>query len=99
MSDEDSVAELLKRQSTDGDDAPPMSFVDWTPERDLLTTIGDILNQLHATLIAANSKNGDRPSTDPLPRPVSVVEKVERRQIIELHDDIVSKFLPGRQIE
>lgn len=99
MADEDSVAELLKRQSTDGDDAPPMSFVDWTPERDLLTTIADILNQLHATLVAVNSKKGDRPNIEPLPRPISVVEKVERKQIKEMHNDIVSKFLPGRQIE
>lgn len=99
MTDEDSVAELLKRQDIDGDDAPPMSFVDWTPERDLLTTIADILNQLHATLVAVNSEKGKRPDIDPLPRPTSVVEKVEHKQIKELHNSIVAQFLPNRQIE
>lgn len=96
MTDEDTLAELLKRQGIDGDDVPPMSFVDWTPERDLLTTIADILNQLHATLVAANSERGKRPDIDALPRPASVVEKVERRQIKELHNSIVAQFLPGR---
>jgi hypothetical protein len=97
MTDEDSVKQLLNR--VDGDKSPPMSYVGWTPERDLLTTIADILNGIHATLVQVNDERGNRPDIDPLPRPTTVIDRVERIQTIELYDSIVSQFLPGKARE
>jgi hypothetical protein len=98
LSDVDSVRELLARG--DGDDEEPrLSFVDWTPERDLLTTIADILNGIHATLIQVNDERGRRPDIGALPRPTTVIEKVEKQQIIALHQSIVAQFLPHKRTE
>lgn len=72
-------------------------MVDWTPERDLLTTIVDVLNQLHATLIAVNSEGGKRPDFKAMPRPYTAIGQVERDIAYEEHLERVRQFLPNRQ--
>lgn len=91
MSDADSVVELLERSGTE-----PTTFgtLGWTYERELLTLIVDILNQMHATLVQVNSDNGKRPPVEPMRRPVTVLDKVEAQQGLLAHQERVRKFLP-----
>lgn len=91
MGDDESVIEMLNR-SVEASTA--FGTLDWTHERELLTLIVDVLNQLHATIIQVNSEKGKRPAIDPMPRPVTVLNKIETQQNIAAHQERVKKFLP-----
>lgn len=91
MGDDDSVAEMLNRPVSE---SASFGTLDWTHERELLTLIVDVLNQLHATIIQVNSDKGKRPAIDPMPRPVTVLNKVETQQNMAAHQERVRKFLP-----
>jgi hypothetical protein len=92
MDDGDSVAEMLRRSGTQ----TTFGFLGWTYERELLTLIVDVLNQMHATMVQVNSADGKRPSVEMLRRPVTALNKVEAQQGILEHQERVAKFLPGR---
>jgi len=89
VADEDSVRRLLSDKPGDG----RLSMAGWTPERDLLTTIAEILNEMHATLIQANSEKGKRPATERMPRPWTAFEKVAAKQAYDEHKQRVRLFL------
>lgn len=91
MGDDESVIEMLNRSV---ETSTAFGTLDWTHERELLTLIVDVLNQLHATIIQANSEKGKRPAIDPMPRPVTVLNKIETQQSIAAHQERVKKFLP-----
>lgn len=92
MADADSVSELLKRSGADN--IATFGMLDWTHDRELLTLIVDVLNQMHATLVQVNSSDGKRPAVEPMRRPVTVLDKIEAQQNIEDHRERVAKFLP-----
>jgi hypothetical protein len=94
MNDEESI-ELLKQQ-TPADKPSDMDILGWTAERELLTTIVDVLAQIHATLIQVHSEGHKRPPVEPMRRPVTVLDKVEAKRAIEDHRELVRKLLPGR---
>lgn len=71
-----------------------MPLAGWTTDHELLTTIIDILNHLHATLIQVNDEKGRRPDVQPMPRPITALAKVEVRQAVAHHRELVAKFLP-----
>ncbi len=74
----------------------PKSFgmLDWTYERELLTTVCDLLQQLHASFIQANSDGGKRPKVEPMPRPKTALDRLEARQVVEEHRSLVRLMLP-----
>lgn len=92
MEDGDSVAEMLRRSGTQ----TTFGLLGWTYERELLTLIVDVLNQMHATMVQVNSADGKRPAVEMLRRPVTALNKVEAQQEILDHQERVAKFLPGR---
>lgn len=94
MQDEDAVNEMLRRQHRDDDKSVELGFLGWTPERDLLTTICDVLQQIHATLVQVNSENGQRPDVKPMVRPRGVIEKVEAKQALIDHRERVKLLTP-----
>lgn len=93
LADPESVEEILNRQRENGS-KPSIPLAGWTTEHDLLTTIIDVLNNLHATLIQVNDERGRRPDVTPLPRPSTALEKVEAKQAIEVHRRLVAMALP-----
>lgn len=92
MADGDSVAEMLRRSG--GKDSRSFGLVGWTYERELLTLIVDVLNQMHATIVQANSTDGKRPAVEMLKRPITALNKIEARQTARDHQERVAKFLP-----
>lgn len=86
------MAELLGNR--DASAQYDMPLVGWTTDHDLLTTIIDVLNNLHATLIQVNDGKGRRPDVAPLPRPATALAKVEAKQLIENHRRLVAMLLP-----
>jgi hypothetical protein len=92
MNDEESI-ELLRRQASEVK-KPELSILGWTPERDLLATAVDVLNEMHATLIQINSKDAKRPPVVHMRRPVTALDRIEAKQIAEDHKERVRKFLP-----
>lgn len=90
MDDEDAASRLLDN-NTDG---PAFGMLDWTYERELLTTICDLLAQFHATFIQANSSDGKRPSISPLPRPKTALDRLAARRAREAHEARVRMLRP-----
>lgn len=90
MQDPEAVENLMRKSGKD----KGLSLVDWRTEHDLLTTIIDLLNNLHATLIQVNDEKGRRPDVQPMPRPHTALNKVEAKQAVQSHFELVAKFLP-----
>jgi hypothetical protein len=90
MEDPESVERMLRKS----DKKNKIPLVGWRTEHDLLTTIIDLLNSMHATLIQVNDEKGRRPEVHPMPRPHTALTKVEAKQAIRQHFELVSKFLP-----
>jgi hypothetical protein len=93
MNDTDSVEILQKRKKPA--EETQLTTLGWTAERDLLTSIVEVLAHIHATLIQVHSKEGKRPDVEPLRRPHTIVDRVEARQAWEEHRERVSKMLPA----
>jgi hypothetical protein len=92
MEDPEAVERLMQRSS--GGDKKGLTLVGWRTEHDLLTTIIDLLNHLHATLIQVNDEKGRRPDVTLMPRPGTALTKVEAKKAIQQHRDLVARFLP-----
>lgn len=90
MDDEDAVAAL--QAEPDGPSAFGMQG--WTYERELLTTVVDVLGQLHASFIQANSDDGKRPKVEPMLRPRTALDRMRSRQVLEEHRNLVRLLRP-----
>jgi vacuolar-type H+-ATPase subunit I/STV1 len=93
LKDEETAELLWDRAATD--QPTTMDTVGWTPERELLTTIVDVLSEMHATLIQVNTKDGKRPPVERMSRPTSIFEKIEHKQAVEAHRERVRKLIGG----
>lgn len=62
---------------------------------ELLANQLDELRELHATLIAVNSKKGKRPKVPPTPRPESAVMRLEKQRTMAILADIEQRMLPS----
>lgn len=91
MDDPESVQEILDRPGSKSKGIP---LVGWASEHDLLTTIIDVLNNVHATLIQVNDEKGRRPEVSPMPRPITAVTRVEAKQAIDEHRRRVAMMTP-----
>lgn len=89
MNDPEAVEELVKKSGK-----KEMSLAGWKTEHDLLTTIIDVLNNLHASLIQVNDEKGRRPEVAPMPRPATALTKVESKHAMQQHLELVAKFRP-----
>lgn len=89
MDDDRIVEELLGKGRPAG-----LTLAGWTYERELLTTIVDVLNQLHATLIQVNSEKGDRPPVDALPRPKTALDRIQAQRAVREHRARVALMRP-----
>lgn len=65
----------------------------WTYERELLTTVVDVLGQIHATLIQVNSENARRPVVEPMRRPKTALDRVEAKRSVAEHEERVRQWL------
>jgi hypothetical protein len=74
-------------------EATTFGMRDWTYDRELLTLLVDEIRSLHSTLIGVNSK-GRAPKFSPLPRPVTAVDRVQRRQRMQRHHTLVALVRP-----
>lgn len=68
---------------------PSRSFLEWTPEAELLTYVGDVLNQLVAITVAVNSKDGKMQRVDPLPRPKRALDAL----LVKVRDDLADAWI------
>lgn len=91
LADEESVEQILSRKDAD-ETKPSIPLAGWTTDHDLLSTVVDVLNNLHATLIQVNSEKGQRPDVKPMRRPETAIDRVATRRDIEEHLDRVRKF-------
>lgn len=87
---EESAAELLRG----GPASTRFGMLGWTYERDLLTSILDSMAHLNATLIQVNSKDGQRPTVNPSPRPRTAIDRLEAREALEAHRQRVRMWAP-----
>jgi hypothetical protein len=85
--------EQVFSQEDDEESKSSIPLAGWTTDHDLLTTVIDVLNSLHATLVQVNSEKGQRPDVKPMPRPETAIERVEAKQAIDEHLERVRKFL------
>lgn len=67
---------------------------EWTPERALLTVIVEWLQALYSITVAANSTNGKGPPVKPMPRPVTAVDRWEKRRSTEIGRSLLAQLLP-----
>ncbi len=65
---------------------------DWTFERELLSVLIDEVRSMHATLYSANG--GKNFPFKPMPRPVTALDRVARRERLARHEDRVRLVLP-----
>lgn len=77
------------------DDPPRTSALvsEWSPERESLASIYDVLAALYAVMVKIN---GGDPPTLQHPRPLTAWQRLEHRRHFEAHRDLVSRLLPGR---
>lgn len=75
--------------------APRPPITEWSRQVELLTAAVDELRELHATLIAANSKKGKRPKVRPVPRPETAVMRLEKQRTLAQLAEIERKLLGG----
>lgn len=92
LADEESMEQVLS-QEDNAESKSAIPLAGWTTDHDLLTTVIDVLNSLHATLVQVNSEKGQRPDVKPMPRPETAIERVEAKQAIDEHLERVRKFL------
>ena len=88
MDDEEDAAELLARGCADH-----FGMQDWTHDRELLTLLIEEIRSLHSSLIAINNK-GKGFTVAPLPRPVTALDRIQRRQRLARHRALVDMVLP-----
>lgn len=86
--DED-AAELLKRGET-----TTFGMRDWTYERELLSALVDAVRSMHSTLHAVHSKNHKGFDVKPMPRPVTALDRIRKRQRWDRHAELVRAVLP-----
>lgn len=87
LDNERDAAELVKRG-----ESTTFGMRDWTYERELLTLLIEEIRSLHSTLVSAHGGKGFK--VNPLPRPVTAVDRLRRRERWARHDDLVRKVLP-----
>jgi uncharacterized membrane protein YkvA (DUF1232 family) len=68
----------------------------WTHDCELLTLLVDEIRSLHSTLVAVNSRRGKGFKFAPMPRPVTALDRVQRRRRLARHDDLVAKATRNR---
>lgn len=69
-------------------------MVGFDEHTELLQNIQDAIRAMHATLIAANSKDGKGPEVKPSPRPEVAIERARRRRNLTQAMEVRSKFSP-----
>lgn len=92
--DDEMAARLLDAETDEEPRRRHLTLVDWTPERELLTSVAESVRDLHATLLAVNSKDGKRKAPPPLPRPRTAVERARRIRNEAQAADIAAIFSP-----
>lgn len=65
---------------------------DWTHERELLSLLIDEVRSMHGTVYS--SAGGKNFPTKPMPRPVTALQRVERRQKLDRHKERVRLVIP-----
>lgn len=90
LDSESDVEELLARG-----EAEHFGMAGWTHDRELLSLLIEEIRSLHSTLVAVHNKGKGFPLT-PMPRPVTALQRVERRQRFARHDDLVARMNAAR---
>lgn len=80
--EDDEIAEQWLEMFGDEElDKPsPPSFVGYDLKVEALLNLTDSIQELHATLVAANAKGGKRPKVRPSRRPVTAIQTAQRRR-------------------
>jgi hypothetical protein len=94
LADDDEVADAaLRRGHGSRRGRPPVT--EWDQFDELLATIADGVNSLRQTVIAVNTPKGKKvPPLTFAKRPLSAVERIERRRERAVLDEIVAKATP-----
>lgn len=73
----------------------PRTLAGWTDEVATMADLADAMNQLHATLIQANSAKGaSRPTVNKYPRPVTALDRARRQRDIAQAAQVRDAFSP-----
>lgn len=94
LDSEEDAAVLLER-------GEPTTFGmrDWTYERELLSALVDSVRSLHSSFVAANTKGGKGFEVKPLPRPVTAIDRIKKRQRWQRHHELARLVLGDRHTE
>lgn len=90
LDNEEDAEKLLERGLPDH-----FGMAGWTHDRELLTLLVDEIRSLHSTLVAVNSR-GKGFKFSPMPRPVTALDRVQRRIRMARHDELVAKVTRNR---
>lgn len=87
LADDDDLAEAVIEADLPVSSAGP-SLVGWTREMDVLADIQD--------LILLGLFRGSGKSAPRVPRPITAIQRAERRRIAARHNQVLDQMLPGR---
>lgn len=88
MDHDEDAAQLLRRGVPEH-----FGMQGWTYDRELLSLLVDEIRSLHSTFIAVHNK-GKGFKVTPMPRPVTAMDRVERRERLARHEKRVALVLP-----
>jgi hypothetical protein len=89
LDNEEDAAELLKRG-----EVTTFGMRDWTYDRELLSLLIEEIRSFHSTMVAVNTKNRKGFTVSPMPRPVTALDRLKRRERWTRHDELVRKVRP-----
>lgn len=92
--DEDLARAYLARPAEQGPQAYRPPITEHSALVEVLTTVIDELRELHATLIAVNSRKGRRPKVTRAPRPETAVMRLEKDRSVAMLADLERRLTP-----
>lgn len=97
LADDDELADLTHTAHTGGKQAGRLRLTEWDPVDELRAEIRDLGARLEAAIANTNRPKGKNPyRPKPSPRPMTAAQRAARRADYAIHQDIVSRVLPGR---
>lgn len=88
MDSEEDVVELLARGTDE-----TFGMRDWDHHRELLTLLVEEIRSMHSTLVAIHSEGKGFPVSS-LPRPVTALDRIQRRAQRARHQERIRLVLP-----
>jgi hypothetical protein len=91
MANDDEIADVLLEAAERQSSRPTLE--EYTPEREALDAVRDLLGQVVAGLLVLNRQKPPRLKL--VPRPETAIDRARRRQQLRRHESLVARLLPN----